>query len=186
MGNEKEKYELNQDLQDNTNIIDNSNSKDEDTKELSFGDISEIDIKGTDELNRHNKTLKLKRKIVQAHFSGPLPHPDILKGYDVTCPGAADRIIGMAEKQMNHRHTMEKKFLDSNSRNSLLGIIFAFFLGLVIASGGIYCVIIGKQISGLIFGGAGLSTVIVAFLGGTKMSIGIGKNDSDSDNNSNK
>ncbi|MCX0365129.1 DUF2335 domain-containing protein [Clostridium perfringens] len=183
MGNKKEQCELDKDT---TEIVDNTidESQKENTDDFNFGDISEIDIKGKDEVSGRNKTLRLRSEIVQARFSGPLPHPSILKGYENTCLGAADRIIGMAEKQMNHRHDMEKTFLHSNSRNSLLGIIFAFFLGLVIASGGIYCVVIGKQIAGLIFGGAGLSTVIVSFISGTKMSIGINKSDSNNENTS--
>ena len=34
-----------------------------------------------------------------ASFSGPLPPPSILEDYDRVCPGAADRIIKMAEKE---------------------------------------------------------------------------------------
>ena len=40
--------------------------------------------------------------------SGPLPHPSTLEGYEVICPGAADRIISMAEEALRHRNEMEK------------------------------------------------------------------------------
>lgn len=35
------------------------------------------------------------------HYSGPLPPADELSRYDEACPGAADRIIGMAEKALD-------------------------------------------------------------------------------------
>lgn len=177
MVNKKEQDELNKEFADDSNVINGVNE--DDIEDFNLNDISEIDIKGTDEVNGRNKTLRLRREIVQARFSGPLPHPSILKGYDEVCPGAADRIIKMAEDQLHHRQSMEKNFLRSNSRNSIFGIVFAFILGVVIAIGGIYCVIIDKQVSGLIFGGAGLSTVILAFIRGTRMSIGAPNKNSD-------
>ncbi|MDM0534830.1 DUF2335 domain-containing protein [Clostridium perfringens] len=187
MGNEKEQDELDKEYEDNTGIDNNGidDNQEENIEELNLDDISEIDIKGIDEVNgcklNDVKAVKMKRKIVKASFSGPLPHPGILRGYDEVCPGAADRIIKMAEDQMHHRQNMEKNFLHSNSRNSLLGIVFAFILGIVIIIGGIYCVAIGKQVSGLIFGGAGLSTIIIAFIRGTRMSIGEMKSKNDTE-----
>lgn len=53
-----------------------------------------------------NKTRRVEAKITQPHndltayeesFEGPLPHPSILKGYEVVLPGSADRIIKMTE-----------------------------------------------------------------------------------------
>lgn len=37
-------------------------------------------------------------------FSGPLPAPDVPRGYDELLPGAAERIIRMAEKEQTHTH----------------------------------------------------------------------------------
>ncbi|MGU8529937.1 DUF2335 domain-containing protein [Clostridium perfringens] len=187
MGNKKEQGELDKDYGDNTEIVNEGidDSQEENTEEFNLDNISEIDIKGIDEVNgcklNDVKAIKMKREIVKASFSGPLPHPGILKGYDKVCPGAADRIIKMAEDQMHHRQSMEKNFLHSNSRNSLLGIVFAFILGVVVISGGIYCVAIGRQVSGLLFGGAGLSTVVIAFIRGTRMSIGETKSKNNTD-----
>ena len=114
------------------------------------------------------------REVIQS-FSGPLPHPSVLSGYDKVCPGAADRIIQMTEKQIAHRHEMENYFLKAHSRNSWLGIIFAFILGIVIILGGIVCVLNDKQISGIIFGGTGLAAVIFSFINGTRMTASAGE-----------
>lgn len=36
-------------------------------------------------------------------FSGPLPPPEVLRGYNDVLPGAAERIFTMAEAQAEHR-----------------------------------------------------------------------------------
>ena len=50
-----------------------------------------------------------KFKLIQAistteQYSGPIPHPKIISGYEEILPGAADRILSMAEKESQHRH----------------------------------------------------------------------------------
>ncbi len=42
-------------------------------------------------------------------FSGPLPSPQTLEGYENSVPGSAERILKMAESQVYHRQDMEKK-----------------------------------------------------------------------------
>ena len=45
---------------------------------------------------------------------GPLPHPEVLRQYDQLSPGAADRIIAMAEGEADHRRQMERRQLESD------------------------------------------------------------------------
>lgn len=68
-------------------------------------------------------------------FSGPIPPPALLSGYEEICKGAADRIIKMAEGQMSHRHKIEKRVIDSNIKHEGIGMWLAFFLsaGLMVA-----------------------------------------------------
>ncbi len=47
-------------------------------------------------------------EIIKAH-SGPLPSPEQLAGYEAVTPGLAERIVRMAEKQMDHRLNYESK-----------------------------------------------------------------------------
>lgn len=42
-----------------------------------------------------------------SEFSGPLPHPGILEGYEKILPGSADRILTMAEEEANHRRQID-------------------------------------------------------------------------------
>lgn len=42
-------------------------------------------------------------KVIQSEFSGPIPPPSIIKGYEDILPGTAERIVAMAENQAKHR-----------------------------------------------------------------------------------
>ena len=71
--------------------------------------------------------------IVSRQFSGPLPPPDALAQYDHVVPGAAERILKMAENEAEIRHRNEEKLVDNEVkltnnmvRSSYLGIYFAF------------------------------------------------------------
>jgi uncharacterized membrane protein len=46
--------------------------------------------------------------LTQQQFSGPVPHPQILQGYDQIIPGAAERILRMAEEDAEHQRKIEK------------------------------------------------------------------------------
>jgi hypothetical protein len=54
------------------------------------------------------------QQIVVAHhaFQGPLPPPDLLRGYQDILPDAPERIFQLTEKEFSHRQRMEEKALD--------------------------------------------------------------------------
>lgn len=143
------------------------NNKAENIKKYDIIKPSPVEI--LDPKDVGNISHKKKYIIERYSFSGPLPSPKILDGYEQIEKGTANRIITMAETQMKHRHGMENNFLKSNSRNSFLGILFAFLLGLSLVIGGVICIINDKEFSGSFLGGAGLVGVIIAFIQNTKM-----------------
>lgn len=59
------------------------------------------------------------------HHSGPLPPPRMLAGYEETLPGAAERIMAMAERDLAHMHAMQVKIVEDEagerSRGQWLG-----------------------------------------------------------------
>jgi uncharacterized membrane protein len=79
-----------------------------------------------------NKETQAQITAVSA-YSGPLPPPEALIKYNEASPGAADRIILMAEKEMEHRHKNEDKILVDRIRLSYISIIL-FFVSVVILS----------------------------------------------------
>ncbi|MDR1704260.1 MAG: DUF2335 domain-containing protein [Clostridiales bacterium] len=60
-----------------------------------------------------------------------MPSAEQLEKYEMICPGAAGKLITMAENQSLHRQELEKIVISSGARDSLLGIICAGTLGLV-------------------------------------------------------
>jgi len=74
----------------------------------------------------------------------------------------------MAEEQSKHRRELEKMALQTDSRNSLLGIIAAFSLGAItIVTGGIVAAF-GYSLGGAILGSSGLVGLVSAFIFGTR------------------
>ncbi len=68
---------------------------------------------------------------------GPLPTPESLLHYDQVCPGAADRIIRMAEKEQDNIHEIRGKDSDSLRLGIILGFI-SFLLLIMLTFSAIY------------------------------------------------
>lgn len=64
-------------------------------------------------------------------FSGPIPPPELLKGYNEVVKDGAERIVIMAEKQSNHRMKLEDHAIREELKQSRLGQVFGFVLGIV-------------------------------------------------------
>lgn len=85
---------------------------------------------------------------VSTSFSGPIPPPGILEGYENIHPGTADRIIKMAEQQSSHRQDIEKKVIASNVQNERTGMWLAFALTLLLMVFGFFLILNDKSIAG--------------------------------------
>lgn len=112
-------------------------------------------------------------------FMGPIPHPEILSGYEKVSPGSADRIIRMAEEQAHHRQELEKIKYKAESRDGLLGILAGFLLGASSIGGAIAIAAIvptnAGAICGSIFGATGIGTMVVSFIKLTRTNKDNGK-----------
>lgn len=98
------------------------------------------------------------------YFAGPLPEPQTLFEYNQVDPTAADRIIGMAEREAQHRHETERALLRIHGRNSTLGVISATFLGSLAIGGGAYGMIQGADLGGAGLALAGLASLLTIFI----------------------
>jgi len=98
-------------------------------------------------------------------FSGPIPHPAILGGYEQVCPGAADRIIAMAEKEQAHAHAVEVERLRNASETTRRGQNGAMAIGGIATAGSVLAVWAGSAAVGGIIATVGLGTLAVGFLG---------------------
>lgn len=88
--------------------------------------------------------------IVAEQYAGPLPHPDHLKQFEAVQPGAADRIIRMAEKQLAHLQEVESRVVASSLKLEAKGQWFAFGITLAIIGGGFYVISQGYSTEGLV------------------------------------
>ncbi|MEG6504208.1 DUF2335 domain-containing protein [Nitratidesulfovibrio sp. 1201_IL3209] len=50
--------------------------------------------------------------------SGPLPAPQTLEAYERIAPGAAGRIIAMAEEEQRHRHACDSSLISAQIQDS--------------------------------------------------------------------
>lgn len=135
---------------------------------------SETPTESEDEIENSEKMEKVLARVIEQQFSGPIPPPNIIAGYENVVPGAADRIIKMAELQSAHRQRMELLEIQSEARDSLLGVIFAFMLGISCITACIIMVIkvpaAAGVICGSILGVTGIASIVTAFLKNTRRS----------------
>jgi uncharacterized membrane protein len=111
---------------------------------------------------------------VEYSFSGPLPPAQELQAYEQALPGAAERIfqmreaeIKLTEAQVNHRMGLENKVIDSDVRNSRIGVWSAnvwLFAGLGMTT---LFVMTGHDTAGEIIGPAVIGSILTAFLSNT-------------------
>lgn len=98
--------------------------------------------------------------------SGPLPSPETLSEYSVIIPNGAERIMIMAEKQLDHRIKLEEKVISSQLFQSNLGQVLAFLIGLAALGSCTYCIINDHEFAGSIIGLSGLTGLVTAFIKG--------------------
>ena len=110
----------------------------------------------------------LIRKTEGAFFSGPLPQAQELQKYNEIVPGAANRIIIMAEEQASHRRLLESRVIKSDTRNSTLGLIFGLIIGLAGVISGTVIIIYGYAIYGVVVGGGTIASLVATFVYGSK------------------
>lgn len=101
-------------------------------------------------------------------YSGPLPAPETLAAYEQILPGAADRVIAMAERQSAHRQQLETMQVESASKIWLRGQVFGFILLGSLFGLGFYLILHDKNVDGfklLIAGGAvAIGQTVLRFL----------------------
>lgn len=64
-------------------------------------------------------------------YSGPLPHPDIIRQYDEISPGAAEKIFDSFVRQNEHRIEMESRVVKDSIFRAKLGLVMSFILSLI-------------------------------------------------------
>lgn len=132
---------------------------------IDSNDLNKLESMSKEELLM---TMTRMEMSMEEYHSGPMPHPRILEGYEKIIPGAADRILTMAEDQASHRQEIEKIAINSNVKDSRLGVIFAFIIGMTGTLGGVYAIVQGAVVAGTFITGASLASIVTSFIYGTR------------------
>ncbi len=79
--------------------------------------------------------MQAKMEITQvSQHVGPIPSPEDLVRYNDAAPDAANRIITMAEKEMEHRHKIEDKLVKNNGLIAVLSLVFCLVSVIILAA----------------------------------------------------
>lgn len=97
-------------------------------------------------------------------IESPLPHPELLEGYNNLYPNAAEKIINNSLEESNHRRILECKEQRNNFVSKCMGLIFAFLLSVALILLGFILIIKGHTVIGSIFAGIFGITLISLFI----------------------
>lgn len=113
---------------------------------------------------------KLTEVSVQ-HFTGPMPHPDIVQGYESVCPGAAERIIRNFELEAEHRRSMDRNVLEAEvaadirrSREHQRGQYCALAVATLALLAAVALGVYNQQWAAAIVAAVGVGSIVAAFL----------------------
>lgn len=92
-----------------------------------------------------------------AYFAGPLPPPGMFAKYEDVLPGAADRILALAENEQAIRRR-DNGWILFNDGARVWGSIL---VSLALVAAGVYCGVIGQPWLGAALGGSGVIGVVI-------------------------
>jgi uncharacterized membrane protein len=98
---------------------------------------------------------------VGLEFAGPLPPPNWLQGYEQIVPGAAGRLLTLAEEEAKYRRQQGRSY----ARYRFVSLIAAFLLAAAVLVAGIWFVAIGKSVAGLTLLVVEVTALAAVFLG---------------------
>ena len=101
-------------------------------------------------------------------ISGPLPTPDILLGYDEVLPGAAERIMRMAEKEQASAREVEGIAVRAATADNRRGQIFGFLVALAAFGTASWLGYLGHETAAAIVGGGTVVALVTVFVTGRR------------------
>lgn len=111
---------------------------------------------------------ELKQILIQKQesFSGPIPHPEHLKKYNQIVPGSANRILKMAESDLEHIQKIQTRENIIESIATVGGLIAGFIIAVIALIGSGYLIMEDHDVAGTILGGGSLTALVGIFIKG--------------------
>lgn len=107
-----------------------------------------------------------RTEITQSEFSGPLPAPEHLLAYDKIVPGAAERILQMAENEARHRHSLEATAVQETVAERRRGQWMGFIIALLGLGSAVIAALHGDTVTASTIGGTTLVGIVAVFVVG--------------------
>ena len=98
-------------------------------------------------------------------YFGPLPPSQEFSSYEQALPGAAHRILAMAEQEAEHRRKNEDKIVQHSVKKSGIGQVFAFIIALASLGLIFYSILKGEPVGAIVPAIIALSSLIAVFVG---------------------
>ena len=102
-------------------------------------------------------------------YSGPIPHPEIMKEYIEINPDFADRIFTWTEDEQKYSQNRDNKIIEKSFDAKKRGQNYALIIALTAIVGGIICILFDHEIAGGIVSGVGLTGLVAEFLDRPKL-----------------
>jgi uncharacterized membrane protein len=121
--------------------------------------------------DKRNEVIRIITKLsinTSSAFSGPLPPPTLLKGYNDLIPNGAERIMKMTENQSAHRIELEKHAIKEELKQSGRGQIFGFILAIFGMGIAFFLAYLGHDTIAGIFGTTTILGLVTVFVIGKK------------------
>ncbi len=103
-------------------------------------------------------------------YSGPIPPPSQFAGFEKALPGSADRILTMAEKEAEVARACKSRLVESQCRDSRLGLWLGFSIGMAALIGSTCVAIFASPTAGTLLGITSIASLVGVFVYGSKAS----------------
>ena len=113
-----------------------------------------------------NGNSKSVAQFQQSTFSGPMPPPSVLEGYEHLVKGAAERILIMAESDAKHQQEIEFAALRAMEAEVKRGQFFGFVIGLTALGASMLALAMGSPAVAGVIGGTTVIGLVSVFIVG--------------------
>lgn len=128
-------------------------------------------------VERIHRSPVLKAMVISEMHQGPLPPAQAMADYDSVLPGAAERILLMAEREQSQRHETQKEQLNQNKqmlasymRQDTLGKWMGFIIAISVLLLACLMAVLGHEVLAGILAGLDLVGLAAVFVVGRVLS----------------
>lgn len=100
--------------------------------------------------------------IMRKQYAHVLPPIDVMTEYEDLHPGTLEKLIDMAKKEQNHRHSMDLLEIDKYNKASNLGRLFSLILIAIIAIGTVILAFAGSIMGTIILPTVAFGSISIA------------------------